>query len=42
MPDAKRPLAGLLYVEDVPVAVHYATMQTLQSRTQCASELGRP
>ena len=31
--------AGLLYVEDVPVAVHYAAMQTLQSRTQCASEV---
>ena len=30
--------AGLLYVEDVPVAVHYAAMQTLQSRAQCASE----
>ena len=31
--------AGLLYIEDVPVAVQYAAMQTLQSRTQCASEV---
>ena len=36
--DALELAAGLLYVEDVPVAVHYAAMQTLQSRAQCASE----
>ena len=36
--DALELAAGLLYVEDVPVAVHYAAMKTLQSRAQCASE----
>ena len=37
--DALELAAGLLYVEDVPVAVHYAAMQTLQSRIQCTSEV---
>lgn len=37
--DALELAAGLLYVEDVPVAVYYAAMQTLQSRAQCASEV---
>ena len=37
--DALELAVGLLYVEDVPVAVHYAAMQTLQSRAQCASEV---
>lgn len=36
--DALELAIGLLYVEDVPVAVHYAAMQTLQSRAHCASE----
>ena len=36
--DALELATGLLYVEDVPVAAHYAAMQTLQSRAQCASE----
>ena len=36
--DALELAVGLLYVEDVPVAVHYAAMQTLQSRAQCAQE----
>lgn len=36
--DALELAAGILYVENVPVAVHYAAMQTLQSRVQSASE----
>ena len=37
--DALELAVGLLYVEDVPVAVHYAAMQTLLSRAQCTSEI---
>lgn len=37
--DALELAAGLLYVEDVPVAVHYAAMQTLQSPAQFATEV---
>jgi hypothetical protein len=37
--DALELATGLLYVEDAPIAVHYAAMQTLQSRAQYASEV---
>jgi len=36
--DAFELATGMLYVEDVPVAVHYAAMQTIQSRVQSAAE----